>query len=327
MIIDELIKNECTIDMKAAWREYRDKLTEFIIGSVENYELKRWLKKNKRVREAMDFSMEEIARRYEMESGAKPTLAIWGAGCLCDIDISVLAKYFRLVLIDRDICNIEKARSDAGLGKNVCACIDIKFFDITYDEYEMFEAMLQDGCSKAQLEEYILEIIEEDNCCYNGASFDYSVCVGVASQLVSRLAALSYRYGRLGELESLLRRLSGFAVERLLDALLDCTKMGIIAGYEMNEVYVSSTEFEKLGNRKDYLNDTIHEYKADGSLKRILEDNNFSSSVTGNSELIDCIKNALSDKQIKTIMDGIVLEWPFTKEKHYLVNTLVCEMN
>jgi len=102
----DIVASEISDDMYDDWSEYRNHITDYIFSAVENHIIKKKLKEDSCIRLKNLHSKELLATTDD----SKPTLAIWGAGGCNDIDIKRLAKYFKLILIDRDIEILNKAK-------------------------------------------------------------------------------------------------------------------------------------------------------------------------------------------------------------------------
>lgn len=319
-MLEELIKSECTDTKWDLWSDYRNRLTEHILSGIEHCEIKSWLEINNKLRPDKQFKLKRIMEEIQDKKGVKPTLAIWGAGGCNDIDIKRLSEYFRLVLIDRDVDALEQARLRANLKKDCCACVDIKFFDVTYSDYEMFEALLQDRCDIEEINSYLLELCDRQQPRTDvDMKFDYSVCVGLASQLTARLAAIAYRYNRLLEIEETLRYVSEKAVFSLFEELKRCTEKLIITGYEIFEIYPDKEDILTIDQKLTLYNEWLEEMQSENVLCEVFFKDEFSSRVVGNSELIKCIREFLDSDFKNRVFDYKIEIWPFTEEKHYVM--------
>lgn len=149
-----------------------------------------------------------------------------GAGQCNDIDISLLSNYFNLVLIDCEQEKINEARSKY-IKNNSCICTDIPFWNIDHEAYELFEAMLVDALPVENITRYIDEYINNQRKIkYNELpKFDYSIAIGLSSQLCSRFIALlsnykkNYNSNELNFLYNYFSSLNKTAVKSMLEAL------------------------------------------------------------------------------------------------------------
>lgn len=211
MKIHELIKSENTDEMYERWAAYREELTGHIIASFA------------------DMGMED-----------KPTLAIWGAGGCIDINLKELVKYFKLVLIDCDKYKVIKAMNRYGLKEYEAVAADLYFYDIPIERYEDYEELLGNGAEPKYVHSFMAEVLHEAVSTDMGLlpTFDYSVAVGLASQLNARAAALLYLYQEnyskeiLDEFIEHIHIMDREGVRRLWEIVNKTTKKKILWGYE-----------------------------------------------------------------------------------------------
>jgi hypothetical protein len=235
----EMIKDERIPDAYNKWKDYRKWVTDYILS---NADANICTELNGPVR--------------------KKVMAIWGVGVASDIDLKQLAEKFYLVLIDRDLEAVNEAVLRYGLEKTSYTVADIGFWKVMDERCEMFEAILRDGEGVEQVQSLMEKILDDNDTRYLAEHeniFDYSVAIGLHSQLNSRLAALLYKYnGNYMERERrfLTAAISGMntvAIERLNDYIYKSTAGRIIYGYEL-EIYSDmedaekrALEFEKAG--------------------------------------------------------------------------------
>lgn len=329
-MLDKLIESENTDNLYEAWSEYRKALTSDIEDSILHHLTKHKLIVEKKKRLSDEYSIKQAVEDFIAEKGRKPMLAIWGAGGCNDVDISRLSEYFSLVLIDRDIEATERAREKYNV--SACACIDIKFFDITYDEYRLVEAMLQDGCTDKQIEEYIMGVVNNmlPPDTKKLPDFDYSVAVGISSQLVARLNALFCAYNAGDRFEKLLKKLSDKAVEKMFNIIDATTDSLIIYGYELcsydESVDQNTIKIISEALSEEFMVEKIDEWiKIEGDKIRFPDRMGLRSDVVGNQRLIDRImeKNVLQGKY--TLIDRKTEVWPFTFYRKYLMHIMALE--
>lgn len=224
--LDRLIASEVLPNAYKEWRGYRQKLTDF------------------------------IEENCVAEGGCKPVLAIWGAGRSNDIDLARLAERFKLVLIDRDAEGLAQACKAYGLEETDAICVDLPFWNVELETYEMFEALLAEG-EEAEIVIEHLKQVAFDNSHRGlpeiGRRFDYSVCVGLHSQLNARFAGLLYMYREnydeeeLQMIENAIRALNEAAVTRTNDVIYMLTEKLMVFGLEWAVVNESAMEqWEKL---------------------------------------------------------------------------------
>ena len=220
--LDRLIASEVLPNAYKEWRGYRQKLTDF------------------------------IEENCVAEGGCKPVLAIWGAGRSNDIDLARLAERFKLVLIDRDAEGLAQACKAYGLEETDAICVDLPFWNVELETYEMFEALLAEG-EEAEIVIEHLKQVAFDNSHRVLPEIDYSVCVGLHSQLNARFAGLLYMYREnydeeeLQMIENAIRALNEAAVTRTNDVIYMLTEKLMVFGLEWAVVNESAMEqWEKL---------------------------------------------------------------------------------
>lgn len=219
--LDRLIASEVLPNAYKEWREYRQKLTDF------------------------------IEENCVAEGGCKPVLAIWGAGRSNDIDLARLAEKFKLVLIDRDAEGLVQACKTYGLEKTDVICVDLPFWNVELETYEMFEALLAEGEEAEIVIEHLKQVAFDNSHRVLpdiGRRFDYSVCVGLHSQLNARFAGLLYMYREnydeeeLQMIENAIRALNEAAVTRTNDVIYMLTEKLMVFGLEWAVVNESAMD-------------------------------------------------------------------------------------
>lgn len=224
--LDRLIASEVLPNAYKEWRGYRQKLTDF------------------------------IEENCVAEGGCKPVLAIWGAGRSNDIDLARLAERFKLVLIDRDAEGLAQACKTYGLEETDAICVDLPFWNVEFEIYEMFEALLAEGEEAEIVIEHLQQVAFDNSHRVLpdiGRRFDYSVCIGLHSQLNARFAGLLYMYREnydeeeLQMIENAIRALNEAAVTRTNDVIYMLTEKLMVFGLEWAVVNESAMEqWEKL---------------------------------------------------------------------------------
>lgn len=279
MDYNSLIKTEDTDVCFNDWEEYRNNLTDYVMDSIESYYTREYLKRTGKKRLVREYGMKEIVE----ELGEKPSLAIWGAGGCNDIDICRLAKYFKLILIDHNLEKIVYAKKRFNLSDDECICVDLKFWDISNDDYLMMEAMIKDEVTGEELGNYIEDMIAKmPGYDYSTMPhFDFSVAVGLVSQLNSRLAALIHINKYQYDMTKYLYDMNFDAVDKFLNAIVGITNKMFVLGYE----------------------------------DRILETE---GKVAGNDILENRITSMIESENIKNFMDK-ELVWNFISEKSYIM--------
>ncbi len=219
--LDRLIASEVLPNAYKEWRGYRQKLTDF------------------------------IEENCVAEGGYKPVLAIWGAGRSNDIDLARLAERFKLVLIDRDAEGLAQACKAYGLEETDAICVDLPFWNVELETYEMFEALLAEGEEAEIVIEHLKQVAFDNShrvLPEIGRRFDYSVCVGLHSQLNARFAGLLYMYREnydeeeLQMIENAIRALNEAAVTRTNDVIYMLTEKLMVFGLEWAVVNESAMD-------------------------------------------------------------------------------------
>lgn len=219
--LDRLIASEVLPNAYKEWRGYRQKLTDF------------------------------IEENCVAEGGCKPVLAIWGAGRSNDIDLARLAERFKLVLIDRDAEGLVQACKTYGLEETDAICVDLPFWNVELETYEMFEALLAEGEEAEIVIEHLKQVAFDNSHRVLpdiGRRFDYSVCVGLHSQLNARFAGLLYMYREnydeeeLQMIENAIRALNEAAVTRTNDVIYMLTEKLMVFGLEWAVVNESAMD-------------------------------------------------------------------------------------
>ncbi len=219
--LDRLIASEVLPNAYKEWRGYRQKLTDF------------------------------IEENCVAEGGCKPVLAIWGAGRSNDIDLARLAERFKLVLIDRDAEGLAQACKTYGLEETDAICVDLPFWNVELETYEMFEALLAEGEEAEIVIEHLKQVAFDNSHRVLpdiGRRFDYSVCVGLHSQLNARFAGLLYMYREnydeeeLQMIENAIRALNEAAVTRANDVIYMLTEKLMVFGLEWAVVNESAMD-------------------------------------------------------------------------------------
>ena len=219
--LDRLIASEVLPNAYKEWRGYRQKLTDF------------------------------IEENCVAEGGCKPVLAIWGAGRSNDIDLARLAERFKLVLIDRDAEGLAQACKTYGLEETDAICVDLPFWNVELETYEMFEALLAEGEEAEIVIEHLQQVAFDNSHRVLpdiGRRFDYSVCIGLHSQLNARFAGLLYMYREnydeeeLQMIENAIRALNEAAVTRTNDVIYMLTEKLMVFGLEWAVVNESAMD-------------------------------------------------------------------------------------
>ena len=303
MNYEEIILTENTDELYDSWTEYRNNVTDYIIESIEHDYIMKRLRKEEKLRLYETYNIDNM-----VDENAKPVLAIIGAGGCNDIDIVKLSKYFHLVLVDNDVEKIKSARRRFGLSEISCTCTDMHFWEVGNDDYLMYEALLKDKAPFDEIESFINELIfGNQGIDYSSLpKFDYSVVVGVASQLSVRFAVLAHMYGRYDELYPVIQGTNKIAVDYMMRAICKMTKHQIIVGYELNEM--SGYKTYQIDNICRLINDE-NEYKLPLGNE---------ITVAGSDDMEHWIDAHIEEGDIRVLLHR-ALVWDFSYEKKYLM--------
>lgn len=289
MKYSNMIKTEDTDIQYQAWGEYRQELTEYISS-------------------------------YLKDSCSKNSwIAIWGAGGCNDIEISELAKDYRLLLIDQDVNKLCQVRNRLGLDSESCKVADVGFWSITDDDYEMFQALLLDGADFYELESFMTDLASKMSPAINlgNYSVEGSVVVGLASQLNARFAALLHinkdkiSHIPMEKILQLLNDLNRIAMERLYISVRQLTKNIIISGYEVESCYDLS-QCKAVSNRIE----TAFEEGVYGGLF-LSGDEEAMIKVAGNEFWHRILYKAIIMGMLEDAGRCQIINWPFTQDKYY----------
>lgn len=300
-IYEKLAASEQIIGAYEGWRNYRRKVTDYILDAVGSLHMDR------------------------------PTVCIWGAGESNDIDLKRLSRRCRLILVDRNQEFLNTAKERYNLADDAVVLTDIPFWKIEDDTYRMFEALLADGADEeliASLFKHIGECNSGDMKVANSFIADISIAVGIHSQLNSRLAALLYSYRVNYEEQELLnieRGISGLneaAVERLNDLLYHVTSKYIIYGYELLTVYGDASAADKVIRE-------LEAEKAGNAMRKLKTD---AAKWTRQTHMIEGAKQLAKDISLHRgfdmeIVNQTYLPWNFSfaeNKKTYVMELLTC---
>ncbi len=332
MFYEEIKKTENSDVMWEFWQEYRNKLTDLIISTIESFNIKKELIKKRTIRLAKSCSKE----MFLSDTNKKPTLAIWGAGGCNDIDIEKLSELFQLVLIDCDAARVNSAMEKYNVNED-CRYIDLKFWDISDDEYNLFEAMLLDGVDVKTIGEHLLELSDKIACYSHEAfqGFDYSVVVGLTSQLNARFMALMEIYSDeewlkdknikkiysrkdKEEIKRVIDDINKKAVKKTFDLVNRITNNLVLYGYEID--WSDKMHCGHLLDKCNSINDECEENS--NELPECAEKN--LTCIMGarelETEIIDALKN-----QKNRLFNYKGLIWNFTPTKEYLMLIVALE--
>lgn len=298
MNYQKMIKTENTDSRYQDWREYRGQLTGYIKSCLqENCEKGSWV-------------------------------AIWGAGGCNDIEISELAKEYKLLLIDQDVEKLCQVRERLDFNCDNCKVADVGFWSISDDDYEMFEALLLDGASYEEIEGFFAELINNMPKAFDleKYSVECSVVVGLASQLNARFAALLHMYKEkvshidMEKLLHIISNMNQLATERLYISIRQITKRLVITGYETKGCYTQ----EEAEKEQEKISKLFEEGLDGGSYLSGAETDYI--TVAGNEFWHRLIYKTIIMDKLEDIGSCRLLCWPFSEDKIYpmlLVSLLV----
>ena len=327
----KMIASENTDSMYEKWSEYRNELTDYIIEGIEHLHIRRKLADTGKRRIYGEYNIETIVA----EKVSRPTLAIWGAGGCNDIDIVRLAKYFKLILIDYNVDMIKSARDRFGLTEDECLCVDLHFWDISDEDYLMYEALLRDRAKVEEISDFLNELSDKIHMPdYESLpKFDYSVVVGLASQLNSRFAAILhmmmyeaqsenddtsatiYSRDELSMLQKAVLQLNRVAVNCLLDAVMTMTKHGFVTGHELYTV--SADEETDVRNQIGSMNETAEISMIEGNCDFVMPEHR--STISGNDVFEENVRNLVNNEKELIVVNNQAMLWPFADGKSYLM--------
>lgn len=238
-ILEKMIESERIYGADEPWVEYRKALTDFIINNC----------RDRLSQGDTETCPEKLGQGEDLNKHISlPTLAIFGVGEAWDLDLRKLSEHYRLILIDRNTDGAKRAIDRYGVKDAVVA--DIPFWQHSHEDAHIFEELLQDGIEPEIVVEHLQDIVransfkltEETTQKNETMKFDYTVGVGLHSQLNARFAGLLYAYKRnydeeeLLEIEASIRAMNDAAVTRLNDLMYKLTKRKMIWGYEITAV-------------------------------------------------------------------------------------------
>lgn len=236
-IYDQIKRQFVLPDAYEAWRTYREQITQIIVS---------------------DASFPKSTK----------TIAILGAGACNDIELTVLAQYFKeIILIDVDIAPMRQAfdhvpdsvrdkitvreGSLTGIGdedqRRFCEHIlhEVGVYGNSLTG-EIYNAILMEELEKLNAKRYLkeqalLELLPI-------AGYDFVVCLGVHSQLFSILSymirVLSYNVSEQlfqgmiphdGDVVSAIKDMSSRSIPLLNNAILKCARDKVVIGCEYDE--------------------------------------------------------------------------------------------
>ncbi len=274
------------------WRNYRNSVTEYIVNSID------------------------------MTGIDNPVVCIFGAGEANDIDLALLSEMARLVLIDKDMDALVRAKERYKIEDAICA--DVPFWNIEEETCRMLEAMLSEGAEEEHIIDLLMQIGYNNSGSLKwdkGQFADISVAIGIHSQINAILAALVYyfkdNYGdtELHNITNAISALNVMAVSRLNDLIYKLTRHYFVFGYELLTVQ---------GDTADAL-----------AIIKDIEDN----SITNNSDICNRLHNVEGAKQLAMdisihkdydmeIVNNVYLPWNFSYKdnlKTYIMELLTCK--
>ncbi len=294
----DMIKQENTDTKYHAWSDYRKELTDYITKALApNIKKGSWI-------------------------------AIWGAGGCNDIDILTLAKDYKLLLIDQDVEKLSQVRNNLGLSPDLCKVVDVGFWSITDDDYEMFQALLMDGADISDIEKYFQDLIENMPEPINLSKYkvECSIAIGLASQLNARFAAMlqlnknSIKHLDISRINALLNHMNSLAAERLYISIRQLTANMLITGYEADVCYNQAD----AGLSKEKLEAVFDSGTNGGKFLSGNEKNHI--KIAGNEYWHNIIYKTILMDKLEDIGSCRIINWPFSENKIYnmLMVSLIC---
>lgn len=289
MNYSDMIKTENSDSCYKAWGEYRQELTKYILSCLhDNCSKNSWI-------------------------------AIWGAGGCNDIEITELAKDYKLLLIDQDLEKLCQVRERLGLGTDNCKVADVGFWPIEDEDYQMFQALLMDGADYEEIDSFLSDLIKNMPAAIDLESYSVegSVVIGLASQLNARFAAMLHLYRdkisqqTMERLAIKLKEMNRLATNRLYISLRQITKTLVITGYETKGCYSEAEAQEEIVRLQELLEDG-----ADGG-KYLSGEEGREITVAGNEFWHSIIYKTIIMDQMEDIGRCQLMCWPFSNEKYY----------
>lgn len=308
---DHMIKTENSDSRNEAWKEYREKITNYILHSIEDMYYREHLLREKKRRDG-SFSMDKVIALL----GRKPRVAIWGAGYCNDIDLSKLARSVELVLIDREQERVLQAASRYGLQEPGCTCVDLGFWDITEEDERLYDRMLQKDEEDAGLAQSLTNLGTSLRNVHREARmknvFDVSVVFGLASQLNVRFAGLMKAYGKNMQeyklVEAALQSLNEQAAQSLWEELQYTTAKGFVLGTELRTL--SREEWEG----KEYFCQERQEEIETLLLQGDYQQCATQCEIAGSREFLICVEESIARKDVRILQQGCIF-WEFLSDK------------
>lgn len=323
MQYEKMIATEDTTYMYREWTSYRNQLTTYIRNQIESYYKKEYLFQNRKL-QAKDFFLESAITNMKR----KPVVAIWGAGNCSDLDLSQLSRFAKLVLIDREEARIKQARNRYGLSPDDCVCTDIGFWDICEEEERYFEDLLAKDADELHLAQFLNNVEtsvqkQESDISFMNKKFDFSIAVGLASQLNIRFFGLLSMYNRdiekMPHVKECLLRMNEQAAIRLKDVINASTIHAVICGNEVkcfDEAQIEEAD-EYAKEWSDLCEEAITENRERKMADRF--------EITGSREFVNQIEKYEQDAPVKIVhREGMI--WPFSPKRYFLMDVLALEI-
>ncbi len=322
MQYEKMIKTEDSAQMYDAWASYRKDLTAYISDRVDDYYRRKHLLQTGKLRDK-SFSMETVLEKL----GEKPVVAIWGAGNCSDLDLHNLSRFARLVLIDREVDRIIQARNRYGLSERECQCVDLGFWEIYEEEEQWFASLLKQNADEEHLAQYLNRIEQsvlkqQADCLKTSGLFDFSVTVGLASQLNARFWGLLHIYGRniqsMPRVKEALMHMNMAAAGRLYDAVIATTKHAVFCGNEL--CFAECEQQETLSDMAAGWSDSCEEALYRGACLKATDQ----CEVAGSREFLQILEAGIEQGETR-IAHRRGMVWPFSPEKYYFMDVLMLE--
>lgn len=328
MTYEDMIKTENSDIKKEDWYLYSLEMTDHILDTIVSYYRKQRLKKQGGIRYKKGDLNDYFDDIYR-DLGRRPTVAIWGAGRCNDINIEYLANFVDITLIDRDIDMLKETREKAGLTPENCHLLNLKFWDVYQEDEIDFDNLLKEP--SLDQEEKLIKLLQDISICaasyenMDELTFDFSVALGISSQLNSRFAALLYMNQenpfQFQNVITALKEMNEKASLRLLEQLFMRTNCSIICG---NELLVGNdNDYDRFTHMAERMTQDAEE-ELSNHTHQFLTENTMVCEVEGCKQFLAYVDKAIEDKLLQcTHCFGTI--WNFDSERIYLMEILTLE--
>lgn len=271
------------------WRDYRACLTEYVLGCLEK----------------------------------TSRLAIVGAGCCNDFDLSLLISMgHEITLVDYDKRAMEQGLACQHIEQGV-KLVEMDLFPVRLGGYHGLEDLLWSNAPYVQVRDYLEHVVGQalQSNWRLPEQYDMVLAVGLHSQLVVAFITLMQEYQRLGRIrwsrEELLlyQKLISAINQQLAEQLHD--NLSVSASRFLYGCEYAS--FQKNDALLYEVKDLFEQGRADLVAKLKI------SRVEGAFQLEQMLgRELMSEKLI--LEKAAYFIWPFLEEKHYLLTGYVCKI-